>query len=68
MRLAGARGDMQTDFVDEVTEELLVSASREVDQTLLEWYLSLSLVERLRAASRNAATLERLARAASADR
>lgn len=40
----------------------------EVDQTLLAWYGELSVVERLRAASRAAATLERLARAASADR
>jgi len=36
--------------------------------SLIDWYLSLSLVERLNAASRAAATLERLARAASPDR
>ncbi len=44
------------------------TASDEVDSTLLAWYRELSLVERLRAASRAAATLERLARAASANR
>lgn len=43
-------------------------ASSEVDVSLLDWYLDLSLVERLRAASRAAATLERLTRAASAHR
>lgn len=40
----------------------------EVDWTLLAWYGELSLVERLRAASKAAATLDRLARAASPDR
>jgi len=40
----------------------------EVDQSLLDWYRQLSLVERLRAASRSAALLERLRRAASTDR
>ena len=40
----------------------------EVDESLLAWYRELSMVERLRAASRAAATLERLRRAASADR
>ena len=44
-----------------------LSAS-EVDVSLLDWYLDLSLVERLRAASRAAATLDRLTRAASAHR
>ena len=33
--------------------------------TLIDWYLQLSITERLRAASRHAATLERLCRAAS---
>jgi hypothetical protein len=37
----------------------------DVDWSLLVWYRQLSVVERLRAASRVAATLERLARAAS---
>lgn len=35
-------------------------ASSEVDLTLIDWYLRLSLVERLNAASRAAATLEAL--------
>lgn len=42
--------------------------SAEVDVTLIDWYLGLSVTERLRAASKNAATLERLRRAASSDR
>ncbi len=50
------------------SDELLRAAADEVDPSLLDWYRSLSIVERLRAASRAAATLERLARAASADR
>jgi hypothetical protein len=49
-------------------DALLDEAVADVDTTLLDWYLALSLVERLRAASRSAATLERLARAAAADR
>lgn len=52
----------------ESTEELIARAASEVDESLLEWYRSLSMTERLRAASRNAATLERIARAASRDR
>ena len=40
----------------------------EVDRTLLAWYRELSMVERLRAASQAAATLDRLARAASKNR
>lgn len=40
----------------------------EVDESLLAWYRELSMLERLRAASRAAATLERLRRAASTDR
>ncbi|MBZ0237789.1 MAG: hypothetical protein K8M05_36075 [Deltaproteobacteria bacterium] len=44
------------------------SAAAEVDTTLLDWYRELSLVERLRAASRAAATLDRLAHAASKNR
>lgn len=36
--------------------------------SLLEWFASLSVIERLRVTSRNAAALERLARAASRDR
>lgn len=43
-------------------------AAAEVDVSLLDWYRELSLVERLRAASRAAATLDRLAHAASKDR
>jgi hypothetical protein len=52
----------------ESTSELLTRAASEVDASLLEWYRGLSLVERLRAASRNAALLERMARAASRNR
>lgn len=40
----------------------------EVDRSLLAVYREMRIVERLRAASRAAATLERLRRAASADR
>ncbi len=39
----------------------------EVDHSLIDWYRGMSMIERLRAASRSAAVLERLARAA-ADR
>jgi hypothetical protein len=46
---------------------LLVGAATEVDQSLLDWYQELTITERLRAASRNAAILERLACAALAD-
>lgn len=44
------------------------AASSEIDESLLDWYLALTLTERLRAASKSAATLERLRRAASTDR
>ncbi len=40
----------------------------EVDESLLDWYRQLTMCERLRAASKAAATLERLARAANPDR
>jgi hypothetical protein len=36
----------------------------EIDHSLLDWYRELSMIERLRAASKAAAVLERLARAA----
>jgi len=36
----------------------------EVDHSLIDWYRGMSMIERLRAASRSAAVLERLARAA----
>lgn len=49
-------------------DELIERAAKEVDLTLLEWFASLSMVERLRDTSRNAAALERIARAASRDR
>jgi hypothetical protein len=39
-------------------------AASEVDVSLLDWYRSLTVTERLRAASRGARILERLARAA----
>jgi hypothetical protein len=35
-------------------------AQGEVDETLLDWFLELSLIERLRVTSRNAAFLERM--------
>jgi hypothetical protein len=50
------------------TDELLARATAEVDESLLEWYRTLSMIERLRAASRSAAVLGRIARAASRDR
>jgi hypothetical protein len=53
---------------DETTEELIARATSEVDDSLLEWYRGLSMIERLRAATRNAIFLERMARAASRDR
>lgn len=40
----------------------------EIDESLLDWCLQLSVCERLRTASESAATLERLARAAARDR
>jgi hypothetical protein len=49
-------------------EDLLAQAATEVDESLIDWYLELSVIERLRSASRSAAVLERLARAASANR
>jgi len=52
----------------ETQDELIARAVGEVDESLLEWYLQLSVIERLRDASRAAAVLEKLARAASAHR
>ncbi len=49
-------------------DDLIARAVREVDVSLLEWYRGLTMIERLRAASRSAALLERMARAASRDR
>jgi len=49
-------------------DELIEPAVAEVDESLIEWYLQLSVIERLRSASRSAATLERLADAASSNR
>lgn len=49
-------------------DALIEQAVAEIDQSLLDWYLSLSVIERLRAASRSAAQLERLSRAASTHR
>lgn len=40
----------------------------EIDESLLDWYRQLTMCERLRAASKSAATLEHLARAANPDR
>ena len=50
------------------TQALIDQATTEVDVSLLEWFQGLSPRERLRVASRNAAALERLKRAATADR
>jgi len=60
----------QTRHVSDVEseDERMKRAVAEVDHSLIEWCLQLSVIERLRAASRGAAVLERLARAASADR
>ena len=41
-------------------EELLLEASREVDRTLIRWALSLSPLDRLRAATASAVSLEAL--------
>ena len=41
-------------------EELVRQAAREVDRTLIDWALSLSPLERLRASMRSAASLEAL--------
>jgi hypothetical protein len=41
-------------------EELVRQAAGEVDRTLIDWALSLSPLERLRAAMRSAASLEAL--------
>jgi hypothetical protein len=43
-------------------------AAREVDPSLIEWYRELTVTERLRAASKTAAFLDRMARAASKHR
>jgi hypothetical protein len=59
---------MQPETAPQDESELAGAASDEVDVTLIDWYLSLSVTERLRAASKSAATLERLRRAASTDR
>jgi hypothetical protein len=52
----------------EVTRHALEQASREVDRTLLHWSLSLSLRERLRAATRTGRMLRGFRRVATADR
>jgi hypothetical protein len=41
-------------------EELVREAAREVDRTLIDWELTLSPLERLRASMRSAASLEAL--------
>jgi hypothetical protein len=53
---------------EEPPHDALPSRADEVDASLLEWYGELSMIERLRAASRSAAWLERMRRAASRDR
>lgn len=54
--------------LQEDRDQLIARAVGEVDESLLEWYRSLSVTERLRAASRTAATLDRMARATSTNR
>ncbi|MGB5268483.1 MAG: hypothetical protein WBN30_17955 [Polyangiales bacterium] len=44
----------------EELEVLLLEASREVDRTLIQWALALSPLDRLRAATSSAASLEAL--------
>ena len=44
----------------EEMDELLLQASREVDRTLIHWALSLSPLDRLRVATRSAASLQAL--------
>ena len=41
-------------------EELVREAAREVDRTLIQWALSLSPLDRLRASMRSAASLQAL--------
>lgn len=48
-------------------DPLVERAATEVDTSLMEWFCDLPLRERLRSTSRQAALLERLARAASSD-
>jgi hypothetical protein len=52
----------------ETQDELIARAVGEVDESLIDGYLQLPVIERLQAASKAAAVLERLARAASANR
>jgi hypothetical protein len=52
--------------IDQADEQR--SPPDEVDVSLIDWYLGLSISERLKAATRAATTLDRLARAASQDR
>jgi hypothetical protein len=51
--------------MDDPTTRLVERAVDEVDDSLIEWYRGLSVTERLRVASRSAAFLERMSRAAS---
>ncbi|MBK9036754.1 MAG: hypothetical protein IPL61_36810 [Myxococcales bacterium] len=71
-RLVVAGRDGQTEIVHRASPPssppLPPVPADEVDVSLLDWYLQLTVCERLRAASASAATLERLARAATRDR
>ena len=49
-------------------DELIRRAARDVDRTLIQWALSLSPLDRLRAAVRSAASLQTLRDARSKDR
>ena len=53
---------------DGALDPLVVAAAREVDQTLLDWALSLSPRERLRACSNAAITVAKFAHASSRKR
>ncbi|MBX3160614.1 MAG: hypothetical protein KF773_31905 [Deltaproteobacteria bacterium] len=57
---------MNAALIERVIEEN--EEIEEIDESLLEWHLSLTVLERLRGASKHAAVLERLRRAASTDR
>ena len=63
VRVTAIRGDHRIREDD----PLVNRAAAEVDRSLVEWFCELSLRERLRSTSRQAAVLERLARAASSD-
>jgi hypothetical protein len=68
--MPGDHGILTLRVGTELTEQdaLIERAATEVDQSLLEWFRSLSMVERLRACTAQATALERLARVAARNR